>query len=287
MAPAVWGGTYLLFTETLPATHPLTVGAYRSLIGGLLLFAVVRPARPARADRARVLWLSLTNVTFFSAFLFLGASRLGGGLAATLIATQPMVATLVAWPLLGHRPTPLGLGRALVGVAGVALLVGTADTSPDLLGVLAALGAAGSMGTGTVLLKRWQRLGTPEAVGAWQLIAGGALLVPAAVALEGPPPVPDIVNIAGFALLCTIGTAWSFAVWTRGARALGEDAAFLGLLSPLVATCLGAWVLDEHLVGLQPAGAALVLLAAAAGALGARTKPMSTRRSGASLPSKG
>ena len=47
LAPALWGGTYALFTETLPTSHPLSVAAGRSLVGGLLLLAWVRSRRTA------------------------------------------------------------------------------------------------------------------------------------------------------------------------------------------------------------------------------------------------
>lgn len=271
IAPALWGGTYVLFTETLPTTHPLSVGAWRSLVGGLLLLAVLRPPRPALARWRSLATLALLNVGLFSALLFVAASRVTGGIAATLTATQPLVAAIAAWPLLGHRPGARALAFASLGIAGVALLVGAPGAALDPIGVAAALGAAVAMGTGTVLMKRWRGLGTPSAIAAWQLIGGGALLTPVAFALEGMPPVPTAENLLGFALLGTLGTAWAFMLWTRGARALGEDAAFLGLLSPLVATALGALLLGERLVGLQLVGAPLVLLAAAAGALSVRT----------------
>lgn len=285
IAPALWGGTYALFTETLPTTHPLTVGAWRSLGGGVLLLAVLRPPRPAAASWHSIATLALLNVALFSALLFVAASRMDGGIAATLTATQPLVAAIAAWPLLGHRPGASTLAFALVGVAGVALLVGAPGATPDPIGVAAALGAAGAMGTGTVLMKRWRSGGTPVAIAAWQLIGGGAVLTPVALALEGLPPSPTTENVLGFALLCTLGTAWAFVLWTRGARVLGEDAAFLGLLSPLVATALGALLLGQELVGLQLVGAPLVLLAAAAGALSAR--PSSARRLGAPPTPKG
>ncbi|HJL04802.1 MAG TPA: DMT family transporter [Polyangiaceae bacterium LLY-WYZ-15_(1-7)] len=302
LAPALWGGTYALFTETLPTSHPLSVAAGRSLVGGLLLLAWVRSRRtalgrapstalaaPRSADLAarwspdralaRLVTLALLNVGFFSALLFLAAARLPGGTAAILTSTQPLVAAFAAWPLLGLRPGRAALGAGLLGVLGVALLVAAPGAALDPLGVGAALGAAGAMGVGTVLVRRWRGLGPALALAAWQLVLGGLALAPLAFALEGAPPSPTATQLAGFALLATVGTAWTFGLWIRGAAALGPGAAFLGLLSPLVATGLGALLLGERLGALEALGALLVLAAAGAGAVGGGSPSATTSAS--------
>lgn len=42
IAPAIWGSTYLVTTEFLPAGYPVTVAMLRALPAGLLLLLVVR-----------------------------------------------------------------------------------------------------------------------------------------------------------------------------------------------------------------------------------------------------
>ena len=264
LAPAAWGATYWLFTETLPTTHPLTVGALRSVPAGLLLLAVARPAWPRKGGWWRLAVLGLANVGLFSALLFVAAARLPGGAAATLISTQPLIAALVAWPLLGHRPSRLTVALALLGIVGVALITRGAPTDP--LGALAAVGAAVSMAVGIVLVKRWRGLASPMAIAAWPLVFGGLALVPVALLVEGPPPPPTPLHGIGLVLLVTVGTALAFALWIPGVTVLGEDAAFLGLLSPLVAATIGALALDQWFLGVQWLGFGMVLVAAALGA---------------------
>ena len=54
LAPAVWGSTYLVTTEALPAGYPVTLAALRALPAGLLLLAAhALPAAPCLA-RARL-----------------------------------------------------------------------------------------------------------------------------------------------------------------------------------------------------------------------------------------
>ena len=46
LAPAVWGSTYLVTTEALPAGYPVTLAALRALPAGLLLLALTRCLPP-------------------------------------------------------------------------------------------------------------------------------------------------------------------------------------------------------------------------------------------------
>ena len=95
---------------------------------------------------------------------------------------------------------------------------------------------------------------------AWQLTAGGLLLLP--VALWGEPPLPALSgqNLAGLVYLGLIGAALTYYLWFRGlARLEPGPASALGFLSPATAVVLGWGVLGETLSGVQIAGALVVL----------------------------
>lgn len=152
---------------------------------------------------------------------------------------------------------------ALAGLVGVALLVLRAEARLDLVGVAAALGTAAAMAAGVVLTKRWDRPAPLLATTGWQLTAGGLLLAPVALLVEGPPP-PDLTaaNLVGFGYLSLVGTAVAYAVWFRGLQALPvTEVTLLGLLSPVVATALGWLVLGQTLTLGQLLGALVVLAA--------------------------
>ena len=77
LAPAVWGSTYLVATEALPAGHPLALAALRALPAGLLLLALTRRL-PPRAWLGRVALLGIFNFALFWTLLFVAAQRLPG-----------------------------------------------------------------------------------------------------------------------------------------------------------------------------------------------------------------
>jgi probable blue pigment (indigoidine) exporter len=274
LAPALWGSTYVVFTQLLPTDYPLLVSAFRALPAGVLLMLLGAGLPPRRAVLPLAA-VGLFNIGLFFGFLFVGAARLPAGLAATLGATQPLIVAFLAWAILQRRPTVLQVVAAAIGVAGVALLVMAPTDTLDLVGVGAALCAALSMALGTVLIAKWGRLGTPLQLAAWQLALGGLLLVPLAVAIEGAPPVPTTENLVGMGYLVLVGTALAYWVWVRGITRLGAVVAFLGLLTPVVATILGAIVVGDRFSALQLAGMAVVLGATVAGIAASRigTRP--------------
>ncbi|GAB3650464.1 EamA/DMT transporter family protein [Glycomyces tarimensis] len=274
LAPAMWGTTYLVTTEFLPPDRPMLTALLRALPAGLLLILIAR-----RLPSGEWWWkasvIGALNIAAFFALLFLAAYRLPGGVAAVAGAVGPL-ATAAATILVLHQRVRLRTWLlGLAGVAGVALVVLTAEARLDLIGGAAAVGGAASMATATVLTKRWglPKGAGPAALAGWQLTAGGVLLIPVAFLLEGGPPHFTTVNIAGYAYLGLVNTALGYWLWFRGIGRLSVvPLSFLGLFSPLTAAFLGWLVLGESFTAWQVTGFAVALAATLASQLPARPK---------------
>jgi probable blue pigment (indigoidine) exporter len=263
LAPTVWGSTYLVTTELLPPGRPLLTATLRALPVGLLLTLRAREL-PSGAWWWRSAVLGTLNIGAFFALLFVAAYRLPGGVAATAGAIQPLVVAGLAWVLLGEALRPVTALAGATGILGVGLLVLGPEVALDPVGVAAAVAGTLSMASGVVLTKRWQRPTHLLTATGWQLGAGGLALLPVALLVEGPPPALTATNLGGYAWLAIVGTGAAYAAWFRGIDRLPVSAlAFLGLLSPLVATLLGWIVLDQHLTVAQLAGVGLILAAIA------------------------
>ena len=261
LAPAAWGMTYLATTEFLPPGRPLLAGAARALPAGLFLAAIAR-RRPHGWWWLKAAVLGLLNIGAFFALLFAAAYRLPGGVAATLGAVQPIIAAGLAALLLRERLHANVAIAGLIGIVGVALLVLRAGAQLDTLGVVAGIAGATSMATGVVLTKRWGRPVPLAAFTSWQLIAGGLMLTPLALILDGAPATLTARNLIGFAWLATGGTAVAYLLWFRGiARLPVSQVSLLGLASPIVATVSGWIALHQTLTTTQLIGGAFVLAA--------------------------
>lgn len=188
LAPAVWGSTYLVTTELLPPGRPLLASAVRALPAGLVLLAIGRRL-PHGAWWWRAAVLGALNIGVFFYLLFVAAYHLPGGVAALVVAVQPMIVLLLGAVLLKEPIRPAQVTACVLGVAGVALLALTPRADIDATGIVAGLAAAVSMAVGIVLTKLW---GRPAGIGVltftgWQLTAGGLLLAPVTLAAEGLP----------------------------------------------------------------------------------------------------
>lgn len=265
VAPIIWGTTYYVTTAFLPADYPLTAAMLRALPAGLLLLLVVRQL-PSGSWWWRVAVLGALNFSLFFPMLYVSAYRLPGGVAATIVAAQPLIVVFLSHWLLR---TPLGafaIGAALLGLVGVAMTVLTPSATLDPVGVIAGLVGAASMAAGVVLSRRWQPPVTPLTFAAWQLTAGGLLLVPVTVFVEPSLPPLSVTNIAGFAYLTLIGGALTYILWLRGISHIDPPSiARLALLSPVTATLIGVFLTGERVTALQVVGILLVFASVAAG----------------------
>ena len=131
------------------------------------------------------------------------------------------------------------------------------------------------MAAGTVLTRKWQPPVSPLTFTAWQLTAGGVLLIPVALILEPSFPVPTLQNLAGLAWLGLIGAALTYYLWFRGIARLGPaTVTSFGFLSPTSAVLLGWIILGEQLSPTQIAGVVIVLASIWLGQRAARPAPI-------------
>jgi probable blue pigment (indigoidine) exporter len=272
VAPALWGTTYLVTTELLPEHRPLLAGTLRALPAGPLLIGLVAALAGRRSVPTGAWWwraplLGVLNIGVFFALLFVAAYRLPGGVAAVVGAVGPFVVAGIAFVLFRERPARRTLVAAAIGVGGVAVLVLRSSIALDPVGLLAAAGGTLTMSLGTVLGRRWgvptgykNRATALLALTGWQLTAGGLLLLPVMLAVEGPPPALTALNLSGYGYLSIVGTAFAYALWFRGVTALAPArVTLLALLSPAVAAMLGWAVLGQALSAGQVVGAVAVL----------------------------
>jgi probable blue pigment (indigoidine) exporter len=251
LAPLIWGSTYIVTTHFLPGLDPLLVSCLRALPAGILLVVLTRQL-PHGIWWLRIFILGALNFSFFWWMLFIAAYRLPGGVAATVGAVQPFIIVFLARLVVGTPIRPLAVLAALGGAVGVGLLILKPTAALDPLGIAAGLAGALSMAFGTVLTRRWRPPVSLLTFTAWQLSAGGVMLLPALV-LQAPQVASLTgINLAALAYLSFIGAGVTYALWFRGIARLDPNrVSLLGFLSPIMAMALG-WVLGgETLNALQ------------------------------------
>jgi len=266
---ALWGASFLFIRVAVPDLRPVPLIAARVLLAGVaLLVAVTVLRRPPAWRRDGAAYLLLGGVSAAAPFTLIAAAelRLTASLAAVLNATTPLFALLLAAvrlrePLDGRR-----LAGVLLGVVGVAVLVGLGPlhpTGPVLAAVAASLLAALLYAIGG-LYAQTRFTGTPPTTVATgqQLGAAALLLIPALLLRPAHPPDRHVsAAVLALALGCT---ALGFALFYRLVARLGPTAALsVTFLVPVFGLTWGALFLHET-ISPGTGGGLLIILASVA-----------------------
>jgi len=271
----IWGSTYLgieLAGETIP---PLFAAGTRFVAAGLLMTAFAAWRRGARVLRvgpselaSAVLVGSLLPPA--NGILFIAERHVPTGLAALIIGSVPLWVVLLR-SLTGDRPPAAALAGVAVGFAGLALLVRPGGGAP-LWSMLLVVCSAVMWATGSFLSSRLPLPPDPFAAAALEMLAGGAILLPVALATTHPHvSAVSARSLFGWAYLVSAGSLVGYTayVWLLDNAPIGTVATY-AYVNPVVAIALGALVLHESLTWTIGLGALLVL---ACVALVLRTEP--------------
>jgi drug/metabolite transporter (DMT)-like permease len=280
----IWGVPYLLLKVAVEDLSPSVVVCARTGLAALILVPIALARGQFRGLGAVWPWLVLyTAVEIGGPFLLLGyaETRLSSSLTGLLTAAVPIIGAVLA-KLTGARE-PLGRRRVaglLLGVVGVAALVGLDVGRGSAPALLAMAGVAAGYAIGPMILVR--KLSDRPGLGvvAASLLLAALGYLPAAV-VQAPAHWPSgrvLAAIGGLAVLCT---AIAFLVFFQLIAEVGPArATVITYVNPAVALLLGVLVLDERLTWATVLGFALVLagsVLATSGPSGARPVPEGER----------
>ena len=279
----IWGTTYLGIRVSLETIPPALMGGLRWTIAGALLAAylVARGERLPPPSRWRGIALM--------GFLLLGLGNGGvvfaeqwvsSGLAAVLVATAPFwMAGVEACLRDGERLTRTAAVGLAIGFGGILVLVWpelnleSSASRQFLLGIVALQVASFGWALGSAYSRRHARQDNVLATTAYQMLAGGLMMV-AAGSLRGEWADLSFSSRTATALiyLSTVGAIGGFVAYTYALRHL--PVSFVSLyayINPVIAVALGVLFLGEPFGVRMGAAAALVL----AGVAVVRSKPYS------------
>jgi drug/metabolite transporter (DMT)-like permease len=282
----LWGGSFFFAEVALAELRPLTVVLCRVGFAALVLVALVYATGrrlPCRASQWRAFFAmgGLNNLIPFILIVW-GQTHIASGLASILNATTPVFTVVLAHLLTrDERMTPNRLAGVLLGLAGVAVMIGPEaleGLGPHLAAQLAVLGAALSYAFAGIYGRRFQGE-PPLVVAAGQVTASSALVLPLALVVDRPwtVPLPGAETWAAIAGLAVLSTALAYVIFFRILAAAGATNLLLvTLLIPVSAILLGTLVLGERLEAGQLAGMAVIGL----GLLAIDGRPLQWLRAG-------
>lgn len=264
-----WGSNWAPLKLLLRELPPLTARAWAGLAAAALLALVMR-ARGVDLRVPRGLWprlclAALLNITAWMGLVSVALQWLDASEGIVLAYSMPVWAALIAWPVLGEKPTLYRVLALACGVGGVALVMagnGFDLGTGKLPGVALCLVASVSFALGTVITKRWPLAMAPGAAVVWQVALGMIPLIGGALLFEQPRVAA--VSAGGWVILAymaVVPLCLCYLAWFAALRRLPASLCTQGsLLSPVVGMMGSALLLEEPFGPRQVAAFLLIVV---------------------------
>ncbi|QIN82395.1 EamA family transporter [Rubrobacter tropicus] len=262
---ALWGASFLFIRVAVPALGPFVLVGLRVGLAALTLALFAVATR--RALKLRGLWAPLLFVGFANTavpFSLISASELHltASLAAILNSTTVLFTALVAALWLGESLTPKKILGVLLGIFGVAVLVGwdPLPLSPIvLLSVAAVLGASLCYGVGAVFTKRAFVGVPPLTLAVGQQTAAAGIMIPISFT-DLPNEAPSVSAALCVLALAVLSTAVAYLLFFHLIASAGPTAtSTVTLIVPVFGLIFGVLFLGEPVGFGTLAGLAVIL----------------------------
>jgi len=263
---ALWGASFLFIRIGVAVLGPLVLVFLRVSIASLALLIYVA-VRHKRLDVARkwkqYLLLGLLNAALPFSLISTAELHLSASLAAILNATTPLFTALVTWVWLKDTLTVKKIFGLILGLLGVAVLVGwDPHHSGDRLFISASYSLLGALSYAFagVYSSRVFRGERPMDMAIGQQLGASAMMLPLAGAAIPHAPLSTVVFLAvlGLAVFCT---AFAYLLYFALMRSVGPVKTLsVTFLIPVFGSVWGALILHENISANVVLGLTIVLL---------------------------
>jgi drug/metabolite transporter (DMT)-like permease len=251
-----WGFNWPVTKYLLSELPPLTLRGSTGVIGAALLalFAVMRgqSLKVPPEIWPRLILAGLLNVAAWMVLMGLALLWLPASEAALIAYTMPVWASLLAWPVLGERPTVLRTLALVMAFAGLAAIMGGNGfeaSMAKLPGIVMVLGGSICFALGTVLAKKLPIRLPPITAAAWQIGIGCFPILIAGLAIERSDI--NAITKLGWALLfysTVIQFCVAYLAWFAALARLKASVAAIGTMAvPVIGVIASALALGEPL----------------------------------------
>jgi drug/metabolite transporter (DMT)-like permease len=282
----IWGIPYLLIKVSLRDLTPGTLVFARTAIAAVLLVPLAAKRgllRPLLAKWRILLFYTVIEIAGPWFLLSSAEQRLSSSLAGLLVASVPLIGAVAAMIIGGghdERPDARRLLGLLIGLGGVAVLVGVDVSGSDAWAVVAIAITAIGYATGPMLIAR--KLADLPTLGVVAASLGLTAIGYAPVAAAQWPThlsAKVIWSVLGLALVCT---ALAFMVFFALIAEVGPArATVITYVNPAIALLLGVVLLNEPFTVGIAVGFPLILIGCFFATSRNRVRPEPTQSPGA------
>ena len=277
----MWASAFTSAHMIVADAPPLTALSIRFLISGLLGILIARALgqswRLSRAQWVATLVFGLCQNALYLGLNFVAMQTIEASLAAIIASTMPLLVALGGWLVFGEKVRALGAVGLVIGVVGVALIMGSRlSAGVDMFGLILCIIGVISLTIATMAVRGASSGGNLLMIVGIQMLIGSASL-----ALIALPTEPFVVNwtlrltlsFIYTTLVPGLAATW---VWFLLVQRIGAvRAATFHFLTPFFGVAVAAILLGEPLRGLDIAGVAIIMLGILAVQLSKQPTPQS------------
>ncbi len=267
-----WGATWISGRVLAQDMGPFSAALLRFLTASVFLFLWSYRAgrgfpRLPRQEILPVAFLGLTGIFLYNAFFFTGLQTVPAGRAALIIASAPIVISILSAVLMGERLTRNKILGALISLSGAAIVLSGGDIPALFQGGLShgdvmILGCVAAWTAYSVAGGRVMRRLDPLLAVTWSCIIGALMLVTPALTngLLADISRASLVDWGNILFLGVIATGVAFTWYYAGIKAIGAARAgiFINLV-PVFAIAMGYVILNEPVTSSLLSGGAMVI----------------------------
>jgi drug/metabolite transporter (DMT)-like permease len=262
---ALWGASYMFIKIGLDDLPPAWIVFLRTALAALVVLPLAL-RRGALSGLSRALLplalLGLVQVAAPFMLITVGEEEIPSSLAGILVSSAPIfTAVLAVWVDHEERSHGWSLAGVLIGIVGVALLLGV-DVSGDtaaLIGALMVLLASLGYAIGGLYLKRRFSGIQPIGIVTGTMAVSALVLLPWAL-LDPPGSAPGIGPLAAVTALGVGGTGIAFVIFYTLITGVGPaKASVVAYIAPVFSIFYGVALLDEPFSAATAGGVVLIL----------------------------
>ena len=267
----IWGSTYLGIRFAIETIPPFLLSAVRFALAGILLLivAAVRGVAHATLPQWRTGAIVGSLLMLANSLVGVAEKRIPSGVAALLIAMTPLFMVLLEWARpRGRRPTVWVVAGLLIGLAGVATLVGPASFGDgeriDPIGAATVVLGALSWSVGSIYSRHAPRPASSLMMTAIQMSVGGVFVGILAI-LTGELTTFQLSAVSArsalaFLYLLVFGSLIGFSAFVYLLRvSTPAKVATYAYVNPVVAVLLGWLLANEAISGRMLVAAAIIV----------------------------
>jgi len=266
---AVWGLAFVFIRVAVMPLGPVALVELRQVIAGVVLVLYARSIGLTLEvrDRWRI-YLPIALLNSALPFVLIAAAQreLTASYTVILVSTSPLFAALISAVALDDPLTLRKTGGLVLGIAGVALLIGwnpAALDLPPLWAIAAALAAALLYAVAGVYTRMRAQGIPPMATAAASQLTSAALVLPF-VAVAPPIAMPTLLEWLNVIALALLSSAAAFILYFQLIRNIGPVKTLtVNFLTPIFGVGGGALLLGERITPNMLGGAAVILVGTA------------------------